>query len=109
MKTLVTYAAGKKLAMFVTHGASEGQEDLPPWLENCRHAAAGADIIAFFNCRGEVDQNIIDFLLKNDDPKMREFGRKGPESKGQPDEARLQRARTWVKDVLAKVPQVGPD
>ena len=40
---------------------------------------------------------------------MREFGRKGPESKGQPDEARLQRARTWAKDVLAKVSQVGPD
>jgi len=42
-------AAGKKLAMFVTHGAHEDQEDLPPWLEKYREAAVGADIIAFFN------------------------------------------------------------
>jgi len=50
-----------------------------------------------------VDQNIIDFLLKNDDPKMQEFGRRGPETKGQPDEARLERARAWAKDVLSNL------
>jgi flavodoxin len=95
-------AAGKMLAMFVTHGAPEDQEDLPPWLEKCRQAAAGADIVAFFDCQGEVDQNVIDLLLKSDDPTMQEFGRRGPESKGQPDKTRLQRARKWAAGVLGK-------
>lgn len=94
-------SAGKKVAMFVTHGALEGQDDLEPWLDKCREAAAGAEIVGFFNCQGAVDPNIIEFLLKSDDEKMREFGRMGPEAKGQPDEARLERARSWARDVVS--------
>ena len=96
-------ASGKKLAMFITHGALETQDGLPDWLEKCRQAAAGAEIVGLFNCQGEVDPNIIDFLLKSDDPKMQEFGRRGPEAKGQPDDTRLERARAWAKEVVSKI------
>ncbi|MCP4608985.1 MAG: flavodoxin, partial [Planctomycetes bacterium] len=31
---------GKKVALFTTHAASEDSDDLPPWLEACKAAAA---------------------------------------------------------------------
>ena len=96
-------AAGIKLALFVTHGALADQEGVSDWLDKCREAAAGADIVATFNCQGEVAQTIIDFLLTSDDPKMREFGKLGPSTKGQPDESALERARAWAKEVMSKL------
>jgi flavodoxin len=99
---LEKHAEGKKLAMFVTHASPEDEEELQPWLENCRQAAAGADIVAFFDCQGEFDPNIADLLLKSDDPKLQEFGRRAPETKGQPDETRLQLAREWARETAAK-------
>ncbi len=96
-------AAGKRLAIFITHGALEDSEDVPTWLDKCREAAAGADIVATFNCQGEVAQAVIDFLLTSDNPKMQEFGKLGPTTKGQPDESSLERARAWAKEVMSKL------
>lgn len=96
-------AAGRKLAIFITHGAPEDNEDVATWLNKCREAAAGAEIVGTFNCQEEVAQAIIDFLLKSDDEKMRAFGEAGPATKGQPDESRLERARAFAREVLAKL------
>jgi flavodoxin len=96
-------ASGKKLAIFITHGAPEDNEDIVTWLDKCREAAAGADIRGTFNCQGEVAQPIIEFLLKSDDPKMRAFGEAGPSTKGQPDASKLERARAFARETLAKL------
>lgn len=96
-------AAGHKLAIFITHGAPEDNEDVAIWLDKCRQAAAGAEIVGTFNCQGEVAQVVIDFLLKSDDEKMRAFGEAGPATKGQPDASRLERARAFAREVIAKV------
>ncbi len=96
-------AAGKKVALFVTHAASEGQEGLDAWLDNCKDAASSAELVGLFNCMGELSQPIADFLMKNDDPTMRSFGERRPETVGQPDESRLQRARDFAKEVLSKL------
>ena len=96
-------AAGSRLAIFITHGAPEDSEDVPGWLEKCRDAAAGADIVGTFNCQGEVAQAIIDYLVKSDDARMRAFGEMGPSTKGQPDESRLERARAFAREAAAKL------
>jgi flavodoxin len=96
-------AAGKQIALFVTHGALEDQEEVADWLEKCRAAAEGAELVGTFDCQGEVSDQIIEYLLKSDDEKMRSFGEAGPATKGQPDESRIERARVWARDVMAKL------
>ena len=92
---------GKKVALFTTHASHEDSEDLPPWLEACKAAAAGAEIVGFFNCQGELAPEIMEMLKGMDDPKMKSFGELGPTTKGQPDAARLERAREFAKQMTS--------
>ena len=96
-------AAGKKVALFITHAAHEDQEGIDEWLDRCKAAAADAELVGFFHCMGELSEQIADFLMKNDDPTMRSFGERRPETVGQPDESRLQRARDFAKEVTGKL------
>jgi len=96
-------AAGRQIAIFITHGAHEDGPELPGWLNNCKTAAAGAVVLGVFNCQGEVDDNVIELLLKSDDPMMRQFGEQGPSTKGQPDAARLDKARDFARSIMAKL------
>lgn len=93
-------ASGKKIAIFVTHAAPEGSEDVGPWLEACREAAAGAEVVGMFDCQGALDPKVAKMLLASDDEKLRGFGEQGPSTAGQPDESRLQKAREFAKKVL---------
>jgi flavodoxin len=93
-------AQGAKVALFITHATPEDSEDVGAWLEKCRDAAAGAEVVGFFNCQGELDPKVAEMLLKSDDPMMRGFGEQAPGTVGQPDQSRLQRARAFAKRVL---------
>lgn len=95
-------AAGRKVALFVTHAAPEGEELLGEWLDKCKAAAASAELVGFFDCQGELPEAIADLLMKNEDPGMRSFGEHRPETIGQPDETRLQRARGFAREVMSK-------
>ena len=53
---LEKHCRGKKIALFVTHGAPEHSGELEPWLAECKKAAAGANVIDMFNCQGELAQ-----------------------------------------------------
>ena len=94
--------SGKKIALFVTHAAPEDAEDVPGILDACRKAAANADLVGFFDCQGELDDNVRDFLLKSDSPKHQEFGKMAHLTKGQPDETRLEKAKAFARDVMEK-------
>lgn len=93
---------GKKIALFVTHAAPEDAEDVPGILDACKEAAANAELVGFFDCQGELDDNVRDFLLKSDSPKHQEFGKNAYLTKGQPDETRLEKARVFARDVMEK-------
>lgn len=95
------YISGKKVALFTTHASPEDSEDLPPWLEVCKKAAAGAEIVGFFNCQGELALDIMEMLKSSDDPKLKSFGELGPTTKGQPDASRIERARAFAKEMTA--------
>lgn len=98
---LEKHGRGKKIALFVTHGAPEGYEDLLPWLDKCREAAAGADVIDMFNCQGELARYVADALLASDNPRHREYGEGADETRGQPDAGRIERARLFAREILA--------
>ncbi len=96
-------AAGKKVALFITHAAPEDQEGVGEWLDKCKAAAASAELVGFFDCQGELSQAIADALLKSDNPMMQSFGERRPETIGQPDDTRLQRARDFAKEIVSKL------
>jgi flavodoxin len=96
-------AAGKKVALFITHAAPEDQEGVDAWLDKCREAAASAELVGFFDCMGELSEAIANALLKSDNPMMKSFGERRSETLGQPDEARLQRARDFARETMGKI------
>lgn len=81
---------GKKIALFVTHGAPEDFGDIQPWLAKCKEEATGANVIDMFNCQGELAQYVIDELLKSDDTQVHSWGEAGPSTRGQPDATRVE-------------------
>ncbi len=91
------------MALFVTHAAPEGSDDLAAMLEACRQAASGAALLGIFDCQGELAQPIADLLLKSDDPRHQEFGRRAGETKGQPDEERLNKARQFAREIMGRL------
>ena len=95
--------AGKKMALFITHGAPEDAERVKPWLDNVRElvSQAGAELVGLFDCQGEASQQVVDFLLNSDKPEFQQYGREAAEAKGLPDEARLERARSFANEIAA--------
>lgn len=55
-----------------------------------------------FDYQGELADPIKQHMLASDDPAMRAWA-EGDDSRGQPDETRLQRAREWARQVMAAV------
>ena len=99
---LEQHSAGKKVALFVTHAVPEGYEELPGWLGKCKEAASGANIVGMFDCQGELAEPIAEMLKQSGDPKMVSFGEMRGDTLGQPDAARLEKARAFAKEVMAK-------
>jgi flavodoxin len=89
-------AVGRQMALFVTHAAPEGMDDVAAMIEACRQAAAGAALLGIFDCQGELAQPI-------DDPRHQEFGRRAGETRGQPDEERLNRARQFAREIMGQL------
>ncbi len=92
--------AGKKVALFITHASPEDSTDLQGWIEGCKDAAVGADIVGLFNCQGELAEGIMEFLQASEDPKLKSFGEMGPATKGQPDNTKINLARLFAKKMI---------
>jgi len=97
---------GRKVALFVTHAAPEGEPELQEWLSKFRECASGAELIGFFDCQGQMSAPVKLVLRLSRDKKMRDWA-KLDSSKGQPDESRIKKAREFAKEVLEKVGQKG--
>ena len=93
---------GKKIALFITHCAPEEAEELSSWLGKFRQDANRADIVDMFNCQGELSKTVKRFMSIYPNAQIRSWARKD-NSKGQPDEIRLEKARTFAKNVMEKV------
>ncbi|MBN2099789.1 MAG: flavodoxin domain-containing protein [Dehalococcoidia bacterium] len=96
------HAAGRRIALFITHASPEDSPDLQGWLDNCKAAAAEAKLVSVFDCQGELSEQMADFMTKSNDEKLIAWANDRPTTIGQPDATRLERARRWAKEVLAK-------
>ena len=95
---------GKNIALFVTHASpEEAVEQLQPWLDSCKEAASGANLVGFFNCQGEMHKELADAMAKMDDPKLASWGKHRFMTLGQPDATRLERARAFARELMSKM------
>ena len=93
---------GRNVILFITHAAPEDSPDLPPMLDKFRQAARGANILGMFDCQGELDKMTKRIMSIMPDAKLRQWA-KQDNSKGQPDKARLDRARAFSMNVMKKL------
>jgi flavodoxin len=105
---LKAHAAGKTIALFVTHASWEepGQADfLSNWLEKCRAAAEGSNLVGFFHCRGELSADAAARFLTSDFEEVRKFGSMQPATVGHPTAGELEEARRFAGRVVQGVNQ----
>ncbi len=95
-------AAGKKIALFVTHAMSPEAPPLQGIINNCRAAAEGANLAGFFSCQGVLDKDLATKLMSSPDPAMRMFGEQRHLTTGHPDAADRSRARAFAKEIASR-------
>ena len=99
---LEQHAKGKNIALFITHASPKEEPQLKGWLDNCKEAAAGANLLGVFDCQGEMSQALADFMLNSGDPSMVEDAKKRSTTVGQPDATRLKKARNFAREIMKK-------
>ena len=92
---------GRNIVLFITHAAPEDSPDLPPMLDKFRQAACGANIVDMFDCQGELARSIKMIMSIMPNAQLRLWA-KHDNSKGQPDNGRLDRARTFSRDIMMR-------
>lgn len=99
---LAEQCAGRRVALFVTHTAPDYLDQLPGWLDACRQAAAGAELVGLFHCQGVLAEPIRQFMLASGDPMLAQFAEMAACAEGQPDEAALARAADFARETVAR-------
>ena len=95
-------AAGKDVALFVTHSAPEDEPLVQSWLAACKIAASSANIVGVFDCQGELAQNVAELMLGSKDPQLIAWAERRQETLGQPDRGRLKKASKFAKEIMGK-------
>jgi flavodoxin len=95
-------AAGKEIALFITHASPEDEPLVQQWLAACKIAASSANIVGLFHCRGELAQNVADMMIGSKDPQLAAWAERRKETLGQPDAERLKKARKFAKEIMGK-------
>jgi len=91
---------GRTIALFITHMAPDDAPPVKEYIQKFRDAAVGANIVGVFDCQGEV-RGLMKILVRfHPDPHVRESIHM---SQGQPDAARLERARTFANEMMNKL------
>jgi len=90
---------GRKVALFVTHAAPENEPVVEEWLAKFKQAAAAAELVGFFDCQGQLSKG-VKFIMKIAPKKEMRAQAKMDNSKGQPDQARLENARVFARNIM---------
>jgi hypothetical protein len=100
---LAEHCSGRRVALFVTHAAPEDLPDVEPWLDDCRAAAAGAELVGLFHCQGQLAAPVRDAMLASGMPALVGFAEMADYVAGQPDDAALARAAVFARETAARV------
>ena len=103
---LAQRCAGRQVALFVTHAAPEEAPQVAPWLEECRRAAAGADVVGLFHCQGQLAEPVKQAMLASGMPELAAFAEMADVAAGQPDESRLEAAAAFAREMAERLAPV---
>lgn len=101
---LEEHAGGKDIVLFITHASPEDDKLLIQWLDACRAAAVGGNVVGLFHCRGELSEKVADMMKSSGDPDLVAWAEERPKTLGQPDETRLERARVFTREFMKNYP-----
>jgi flavodoxin len=93
---------GGKIVLFITHAAQEDSPELQPMLDKFTQAASGAKILDMFDCQGQLAKSVKMIMSVMPNAKYRRWA-KLDNSQGQPDQTRIERARTFSRDVMRRM------
>ena len=99
---LETHVKDRAIALFITHAAPEDYPPLQGWIQKFRDAAVGANIIGTFDCQGQLSRLVKTIMRIAPNPQLRAWAR-ADNSQGQPDAARLERAKTFANEIMNKL------
>ena len=99
---LETHVKDRSIALFITHMAPEEFPLVQGWIQKFRDAAVGANIVGVFDCQGQVSRLVKAFMRISPNPQLRRWARMD-NSQGQPDAARLERARTFANETMNRL------
>jgi len=100
---LLEKGKGKKIALFLTHGAALSFPPLKGWLQKCIDATDNAELLGLFSCQGEVNVEVREAMARSNDPQLQMYARMSVLADGQPDEENLSRARAFAKRIMEVV------
>lgn len=86
--------AGKKIALFCTHGSLAGSALSREALEYASLIVKGARIVGTFSCRGKVSMKALEVLMKS--PEHATWAEMAASAATHPDEADLAEARAFA-------------
>jgi flavodoxin len=98
---LETHVKDRTIALFITHMAPEDAPPLQEWIQKFRDAAVGANIVGVFSCQGQGSR-LVKIIMRLMSSEARAAAR-ADTSQGQPDAARLERARTFANETMNKL------
>lgn len=93
--------AGRNVVLFATHSAPEEAPELPEVLGKFKQAAGKANIVDVFSCQGELAKSVKFIMSVMPNANYRRWAKEDC-SQGQPDQARLDRARAFAADVMQR-------
>jgi flavodoxin len=92
--------AGKKIALFTTHGSLRGGELAVTAVEHAASLASKLTLLGTFGCRGKVDPKVLEALEKQ--PEHRAWAQMAQSAASNPDEADLEDSRDFARKMMAK-------
>ncbi len=96
---LAARAQGKKVALFVLHASYDEGPGVAEAIEKCQEAAVGTELVGLFHCRGELSEQIAEFMMNSGREELVEWGSRRNETVGFPDEDCLERARDFARRI----------
>lgn len=92
----------RKIVLFATHSMSKKSPRLGTQIENCKKVAEGNELLGLFTCRGELSEEIANFLLNSDDKQLQQFGKMRKGTIGHPNQEELSDAAVFAKDIMIR-------
>jgi flavodoxin len=90
--------AGKKIALFSTHGSITGSHLSREALEHATVTASTAKVLGTFSCRGKVSPEALEVLSKSPEHKL--WVEMAASAQTHPDEADLEDARAFAGKIV---------